>query len=86
MQEVIDRFSPAAHVQQIVQTLRTLPPEKAAEVWDFVIFLRERYAVMQPVDVNDSWSEQDLHDLRRASLAYADSALWGGENNDAQAG
>lgn len=77
MQTVIDRPTAATHVQQIVQTLRSLPPEKVAEVWDFVSFLQDRYAVTQKVDVADAWSEQDLQDLSRASLAYAESNLWG---------
>ena len=83
MQTVIDRSSTAAHVQQIVQTLRSLPPEKVAEVWDFVSFLQDRYAMTQVVDVANSWSEQDLLDLSWTSLAYAESSLWTEEHNDA---
>lgn len=85
MQAVIDRPSTAMHVQQIVQTLRSLPPEKVAEVWDFVSFLQDRYAETVKVDVADSWSEQDLQDLSMASLAYAETAIWGEEHHDAEA-
>jgi len=31
------------------------------------------------VDVSDTWSEEDLHDLIRASLAYAERTIWAGE-------
>ena len=83
MQTVIDRPSAATHVQQIVQTLRSLPPDKVAEVWDFVSFLQDRYAVTQKVDVADSWSDQDLRDLSRASLLYAGTSFWTEEHADA---
>ncbi len=86
MQAVIDRPSQESQVTQIVQVLRVLPPEKVAEVWDFVAYLQDRYAGAQPVDADDSWSDQDLHDLRRASLAYAESVLWTEEKDNAQAG
>lgn len=86
MQAVIDHPVQEAQVNQIVQVLRVLPPEKVAQVWDFVAFLQDRYQGSQAVDANDAWSDQDLHDLRMASLAYAQSALWAEEANDAQAG
>lgn len=85
MQTVIDRPSSATHFQQIVQTLHSLPPEKIAEVWDFVSFLQDRYAEVEKVDVADSWSEQDLEDLTMASLAYAGNSLWDEEHSDAEA-
>lgn len=85
MQSVIERPSTASHVQQIVQTLHSLPPEKVAEVWDFVSFLQDRYAVPQRVDVADYWSKQDLEDLTAASLAYAGDSLWDEEHDDAEA-
>ena len=85
MQTVIERPSTATHVQQIVQTLHSLPPEKIAEVWDFVSFLQDRYAEAEKVDVADSWSEQDLQDLSMASLAYAGTAIWDEGHHDAEA-
>jgi hypothetical protein len=81
----IDHSPIAAHEQQIVQTLRLLPPEKVAEVWDFVSFLQDRYARAPGVDVEDSWSEQDVLDLTRASLAYAEDSLPREGHDDAQA-
>ena len=85
MQAVIDRTSQEAQMVQIVQVLRALPPKKVIEVWDFVAFLQDRYAAAQQLDVNDAWSNQDLQDLRMASLAYAESVLQAEEYNHAQA-
>jgi len=68
-----------AHAREILDALLTLPPEKVAEVYDFVIFLRERYGERADVDVSDAWSEEDLHDLTQASLAHAERTIWAGE-------
>ncbi len=57
--------------REILQALFTLPPEKVAEVYDFITFLQERYGQRTAVDVSDAWSEEDLHDLMQASLAHA---------------
>ena len=65
--------------KEILGALSTLPTEKVAEVYDFVTFLRERYGQRATVDVSDVWSEEDLHDLIRASLAYAERTIWAGE-------
>lgn len=65
--------------REILDALFTLPPEKVAEVYDFVTFLQERYSQRAAVDVNDAWSEEDLDDLIRASLAHAERTIWAGE-------
>jgi len=57
--------------KEILEALSTLPPEKVAEVYDFVAFLQERYGQRTAVDVSDAWSEEDLHDLMQASLVHA---------------
>ena len=36
---------------------------------------------MTTVDVSDAWSEEDLHDLMRASLAHAEHTIWAGERD-----
>jgi hypothetical protein len=59
------------HAREILAALFTLPPEKVAEVHDFVNFLQERYGQRTAVDVSDAWSEEDLHDLMQASLVHA---------------
>ncbi len=48
-------------------------------MYDFVTFLQERYSQRAAVDVNDAWSEEDLDDLIRASLAHAERTIWAGE-------
>jgi hypothetical protein len=63
----------------ILEALSTLPTEKVAEVYDFVTFLRERYGQRPTMDVSNAWSEEDLHDLMRASLAHAERTIWTGE-------
>jgi hypothetical protein len=65
--------------REILDALFTLPPEKVAEVYDFVTFLQERYGQRTAVDVSDAWSEEDLRDLIRASLAHAERTIWAGE-------
>ena len=65
--------------KEILGALSTLPSEKVAEVYDFVAFLQERYGQRTTIDVSDVWSEEDIHDLVQASLAYAESTIWAGE-------
>ncbi|MDH4136021.1 MAG: DUF2281 domain-containing protein [Anaerolineae bacterium] len=62
--------------REILAALCTLPPEKVAEVHDFVTFLQERYGQRTAVDVSDAWSEEDLHDLIQASLEHAKRTIW----------
>lgn len=69
-------------VQQIVDALFTLPPEKVAEVRDYVWFLQARYSRSPVVDVGDSWSEQDMHDLTVATLTYAGQTFWVDDEDD----
>lgn len=65
---------------EILQTLQVLPADKVAEVYDYLIFLRERYARARTVDVSDAWSDEDIHDLVMASLAHAERTVWAGES------
>jgi hypothetical protein len=65
--------------RHILEALITLPTEKVAEVYDFITYLQERYAQRTAVDVSDDWSEEDLHDLMRASLEHAERTIWAGE-------
>ncbi len=51
---------------EIMNALDSLPTEKVAEVRDFVMFLRERYAkegAVETIDYNDEWSDEDLRDF-----------------------
>ncbi|MDE3088830.1 MAG: hypothetical protein KGJ80_05555 [Chloroflexota bacterium] len=61
-----------AQAKEIMQTLQALPADKLAEVFDYLTFLRERYGEHTPVDMSEAWSEEDVSDLIRASLSYAE--------------
>lgn len=58
------------------QAVRTLPPGVQTEVYDFVTFLQEKYAVKKPTDVREDaayWSA-----LSEASLRN----VWDNEEDD----
>ncbi len=61
-----------AQAKEILQTLQVLPADKLTEVYDYLSFLRERYAKGKVIDVSDAWSDEDLRDLMKASLIYAE--------------
>lgn len=65
-------------IEQVVKAISTLPPEKMAEVYDFVLFLQARYGRLA-VDESDVWSEEDVQDLVTATLAYATQTIWAEE-------
>lgn len=70
----------AIRTEQIVRAIATLPPEKVAEVYDFVLFLQMRYG-QSAVDTGDSWSEEDIRDLTMAAIAYAGQTVWADEDD-----
>ena len=76
MQTLTTQLTAHQRVQQIMQALLTLPPEKISEVWDFVAFLQGRYAGTPSVDVSDTWTDKDMTDLSTASLVYAQQSGW----------
>lgn len=65
---------------EVVRQLSTLPPERVAEVYDFVLFLKTRPA--ESVDENDAWSDEDQRDATAASLDYIEAALAAEEDVD----
>ncbi len=76
MQTAINsQLTPETQLREILEALLTLPPERVAQVHDFVRFLQERYGRVKPIDYSDFWSEQDIHDLMAAALAHAEHAL-----------
>lgn len=81
MQTLTTQPTPGHRLQQIMQALLTLPPEKISEVWDFVAFLQERYAGTPSLDVSDTWTDQDMTDLSTASLMYARQSEWTGQDD-----
>jgi hypothetical protein len=60
-------------IPEVVRQLSTLPPERIAEVYDFILFLKTRQ--IQAVDERDDWSEEDMRDAASASLNYAKATL-----------
>ena len=81
MQTLTTQLTAHQRVQQIMQALLTLPPEKISEVWDFVAFLQGRYAGTPSVDVSDTWTDKDMTDLSTASLVYAQQSEWAGQHD-----
>jgi len=73
-----------ASIPDVVRQLCTLPPERVAEVYDFVLFLKTRQDL--PVDESDAWSEEDMRDASWASLNYAEAALLAEEASDDSTG
>jgi len=57
---------------EILETIRSLPPDKIDEVNDFANFLLERYRKVETVDESDDWSDEDLRDVTNASMNYFD--------------
>jgi len=82
MQTAIAQPTPETQLREILEALLMLPPERIAQVHDYVRFIQERYGQIQPADSSDSWSEQDIHDLMAAALAHAEDALGAGEDDD----
>ncbi len=64
-----------AQAKEILQTLQVLPADKLAEAYEYIAFLRERYAQRPGVDVSDAWSDEDISDFMATSLDYADRAI-----------
>lgn len=63
---------------EILQTLQALPSDKLAEVYDYLAFLRERYALKQPTNISDVWNDEDMNDLVAASFAHAEHTVRSG--------
>ncbi len=55
---------------ELIDAVKSLPPERIDEVKDFAIFLKERYAKPEIIDDSDEWSDEDLRDFTAASLDY----------------
>ena len=70
-------------IPQIVEQLSGLSPERIAEVYDFVLFLKSR---QEKLDESDEWSDQDMRDAANASLAYAEATGMMEEPSDDAAG
>jgi len=58
--------------ERLVEALRTLPPAAADSVITWAIQLSD-LARGQPVEWSDTWTDEDIADLQRASLAIFDA-------------
>ena len=67
-------------IPEVVRQLSGLSPERIAEVYDFVLFLKSRQG--QGVDESDEWSEEDMDDAAQASRDYAATTLLTEERDD----
>lgn len=61
--------------KEILKAISVLPPERVSAVQDFVLFLKDRYGYVKPVDDSDTWTDEDIHDLTVAVLQHADQTL-----------
>jgi hypothetical protein len=57
--------------ERLVEALRALPPNAADQVITWTTRLRD-LANGKNVDWSDTWTEEDLEDVRRASLSRFD--------------
>ena len=73
----LERASENVSINDIASILFKLPAEHIAMVYDFVLFLQARHG--QPVDVSDGWTEEDITELREASLQYASATILSNE-------
>ncbi len=55
-------------IMEILEVLKSLPPEKVADVKTFACMLRDRYGKFAAVDENDAWTPEDFRDVAHASL------------------
>lgn len=69
----------AVTLPELVRQLSVLPPERVAELYDFVLFLKTRPAAA--VDESDAWSDEDRRDAARASQHYAE-AMFAAQKED----
>ena len=60
-------------VPEVVRELSMLPPDQVAEVYDFVLFLKNRRTA--PLEESDEWSDEDQRDVTQASVCYAEATL-----------
>jgi hypothetical protein len=62
-----------AQVEEILHSLKALPPEKVEEVRDYVLFLKDRYG--KDGDYDEGWSDDDLRDLTTHVWDYGVQAM-----------
>jgi hypothetical protein len=58
-------------VSALVEVIRRLPPDKVAEVRDYIGYLDSRYGHDADVDDSDEWSDEDLKDFVASSKFHS---------------
>lgn len=70
--------------QQVLETLRELPPEKQKEVLDFVEFLKEKNGTKEPLrSLLGLWSDLNIH-ITEKDIAEARREMWGNFPRDVE--
>lgn len=60
-------------IPEVVRELHTLTPDRVAEVYDFVLFLKSRQN--GPFNESDEWTNADLQDATIATMRYAEQSV-----------
>jgi len=60
-------------IDDVVNALFKLPSAQIMTVYDFILFLQARHG--QLIDESDSWTDEDLIELRTASLQHAAATI-----------
>ncbi len=61
-----------AQATHILRSLQALPSTQVAQVEDFIKFLTVRYDQQAEEDDRTYWTEEDLEDITRAAMSYAE--------------
>lgn len=61
----------ATQAEELLEKMKSLPPESLAEVEKFIDSLAARYRQVPPMDDSDDWTEDDLREATLASWRYA---------------
>lgn len=56
---------------EILNALGRLPPEKADELRDFALFLRDKYGQADTIEYSDEWTDEDMQDIMNSGFEYA---------------
>jgi hypothetical protein len=68
--------------EEVLEKLRSLPPEKQQEVLNFVSFLKERYGTKTPLhSLRGLWADLNIH-ITEEDIAEARREMWGGFPRD----
>ena len=61
----------ATQAEELLEKMKSLPPESLAEVEKLIDSLTARQRQPSPIDDGDDWTEDDLREATLASWSYA---------------